>query len=128
GNYQIYTNQNPFLLKGLISDNFSGYRLYINNENVLTDANYFIFDEKFFANRLAAPFEYPVNVTEGENSVQIGLLDTLNNLTKKAISIYYRQTSPLAPIVTADTTSLTNKSVNLTATSEAETVIYYCLP
>lgn len=127
GNYQIYTNQNPFLLKGLISDNFSGYRLYINNENVLTDANYFIFDEKFFANRLAAPFEYPVNVTEGENSVQIGLLDTLNNLTKKAISIFYRQTSPLAPIVTADTTSLTNKAVNLTATSEAETLIYYCL-
>ncbi|MFS7403894.1 S8 family serine peptidase [Carnobacterium maltaromaticum] len=127
GNYQIYTNQNPFLLKGLISDNFSGYRLYINNENVLTDANYFIFDEKFFANRLAAPFEYPVNVTEGENSVQIGLLDTLNNLTKKAISIYYRQTSPLAPIVAADTTSLTNKAVNLTATSEAETLIYYCL-
>ncbi|MFS7001269.1 hypothetical protein [Carnobacterium maltaromaticum] len=111
----------------MISDNFSGYRLYINNENVLTDANYFIFDEKFFANRLAAPFEYPVNVTEGENSVQIGLLDTLNNLTKKAISIYYRQTSPLAPIVAADTTSLTNKAVNLTATSEAETLIYYCL-
>lgn len=126
GNYQVYTNQNPFLLKGLISDNFSGYRLYINNENILTDVNYFIFDEKFFANRLAAPFEYPVSLAEGENSVQLGLLDTLNNLTKKAISIYYRQASPLAPIVTADTTSLTNKAVNLTATSEAEMLIYYC--
>lgn len=125
GHYSIYTNENPFHLKGLISDNLSGYQLVINNENVYTDINYSSFDERFFEGKPAATFDYEVPVTEGENKIHVGLRDSIGNTTSKDITVFYQNQGPEAPNVTANNKSLTNQAVKLTATSEENTTIFY---
>lgn len=125
GNYSVYTNENPFHLKGSTSDNFSGYKLFVNNENIYTDVNYNTFDEKFFADRPAAEFDYEVPVTEGENHLQVGLIDSIGNKTSRAISVFYSNQAPRVPIVTANNKTLTNKAVRLKSTAEPKTKIYY---
>lgn len=125
GHYSIYTNENPFHLKGLISDNLSGYQLFINNENVYTDINYSSFDERFFEGKPAATFYYEVPVTEGENKLHVGLRDSIGNTTSKDITVFYQNQGPEAPNVTANNKSLTNQAVKLTATSEENTTIFY---
>ncbi|MGX7244817.1 S8 family serine peptidase [Enterococcus quebecensis] len=125
GNYFIYTNENPFHLKGLISDNFSGYKLFVNNENIHTDIDYHTFDEKFFEGKPAAPFDYKVPVTDGENHVQVGLTDSTGNTTSKAITVFYKNELPKAPTITANPTTLTNQAVTLKAVAEDNTTIFY---
>ena len=125
GNYSVYTNENPFHLKGSISDNFSGYKLFVNNENIYSDVNYNTFDEKFFEGKPAAAFDYEVPVTEGENHLQVGLTDSIGNTTSKAISVFYSNQAPKVPIVTANNQTVTNQSVKLKATAEPKTTIYY---
>ncbi|MGX7418300.1 S8 family serine peptidase [Carnobacterium gallinarum] len=125
GNYSIYTNKNPVRLSGLISDNFSGYKLFVNNDNVQTAINYTIFNEKFFEGKEAAPFEYDVPVTDGANYLQVGLTDSLGNTTSKAITAYYKNEPANAPIITPSTTKLTNQAVKLKADSEEKSTISY---
>ncbi|MBO0438857.1 S8 family serine peptidase [Candidatus Enterococcus ikei] len=125
GSYSVYTNENPFHLKGLISDNFSGYKLFVNNENIHTDINYDIFDEKFFEGKPAAAFDYEVPVTDGENHLQVGLTDSTGNTTSKNITVFYKNETPRAPTVTANTTALTNQAVTLKAVAEDQATIFY---
>ena len=125
GQYSVYTNQNPFHLTGLISDNFAGYRLYINNNNVYSDIDYGLYDEDFFAGRPAQNFDYEVPVTEGENHLTVSLADSLGNEQSKNILVNYSAAVPNAPTITADTTELTNKSVVVSATAdEGDTILY----
>lgn len=124
-NYSAYTNENPFRLKGLISDNFSGYKLFVNNENIHTDIGYTVFDEKFFAGKPAAPFDYEVPITTGENHLQVGLTDLMGNTTSKAITVFYKNEAPKVPVVVANTTNLTNQAIRLKATAEDNSTIFY---
>lgn len=125
GAYSVYTNENPFHLKGLISDNFSGYKLVVNNENIHTDINYDTFDEKFFEGKPAAAFDYEVPVTDGENHLQVGLTDSLGNTASKAITVFYKNEVLKAPTITPSTTALTNQAVTLIATANDEETLFY---
>ncbi|MBP2100220.1 S8 family serine peptidase [Enterococcus rivorum] len=124
-NYSAYTNKNPFHVKGLISDNFSGYKLFVNNENIHTDIGYSVFDEKFFAGKPAAAFDYVVPITTGENHLKVGLTDVLGNTTSKNITVFYQEEQPKIPVITADTTKLTNQAVRLKATADEQITIFY---
>ncbi|SER79773.1 lactocepin [Isobaculum melis] len=125
GDYQVYTNENPFHLKGLVSDNLSGYKLYINNENVYTDIDYASLDEKFFEGKSAVSFDHPVALTEGENFIQVGLVDSLGNLEKKRITVFLKQAVVQAPVITPSTTDATKQAVHLQATIPEETTVFY---
>lgn len=124
-NYTVYTNESPFHLKGFISDNFSGYKLFVNNENIHTDLSYDVFDEKFFAGKPAAAFDYEIPVTTGENHLNVGLTDRFGNTTAKGITVFYKNEVPKTPSITANTTTWTNQAVILKAVAEAEMNIFY---
>lgn len=127
GDYYVNTNQNPFHVTGHISDNFSGYKLSINNENVYTDTDYDYFNEDFFKGKAAANFDHAIQLQDGKNILTATLTDSMGNQQQKHIIVDYKKAELAVPTVTPDTKEVTNKEVVLTATAEQDATILYSL-
>lgn len=127
GTLKVYTNQNPYTIKAQITDNLSGYSLKINHNTVYSDINYNTYDEAFFAGRSAVNVDYPLELQDGMNHIQLEAIDAFNNQSTLALSIDYHVAQLVAPQVTASTTQLTKQPVTLKLAKLANTKLYYSI-
>lgn len=85
----IYTNKNPYVVKGSASDNGHGYRLYINGDEVL------VFDEtgNKDENTSLRTFEKEVDSTNG-NTTFIEISDSFGNKFTRKYTFVYDDIAP----------------------------------
>lgn len=126
GKMNVYTNQTPYIIKANVTDNFSGYSLTINNDEVYQDPAYYVYNNEFFKDRKAVEVTYPVALQEGENTLTLRVTDNVGNYHQSIVKAYYHKADLKAPVIKADTTELTNKPVKLTAEDQPDDMILNC--
>lgn len=89
----IYTNQNPYEVSGIASDNGQGYRLFVNGNEVA------IFDSTGSKGPESNSKEFKINVdsTTG-NTLLIEMLDSFSNSTIKRYTFQFDDVAPVIEV------------------------------
>lgn len=104
---KVYTNQDSISIKGQVTDNFYGYILTINGDQVLNVGDSPIADEKL----LTRAFEKSVTLKSGENQIIVNAVDKFSNTTEIKIPVVVDKIAPGLTVTGVEDGKVYNTSV-----------------
>ncbi|MFT8410520.1 MAG: S8 family serine peptidase [Schleiferilactobacillus perolens] len=127
GTEELHTTDPQFVLQGKFTDGGNGSVLYANLNEIASDiAAGILLKDK---NSYTTDFSHTFALVKGVNTINLTLVDAMGNKTIKKLIIHYdtKDAQVNGPKITATPTTKTNRSVQLTATTDNTNNIVYSL-
>ena len=120
GDGKVYTNKDSIKVKGTASDNFYGYTLNIDGDQVINTGDSPVVDEKL----LTKSFEKSIDLKEGENKIAVNAVDMFGNKADLEIPVVLDKTAPIVTVSGVEDGKAYNTSVTPAAVSNKDGNVY----